>query len=298
MRSRAIQLALLIALGVTLGLLVSRPWRSDDAQDAPALRTVEPARVSAGDTAAPPADIAPPPARTFKLPAVAAPAVVQAKPKARVTKPPSDPQRMLVPKDWLLRGTGPDSYDAKIDRGEVFTGLVSVQLSSHDKDVANTKSASLMQSIAADPWVGKRVEFSIRTKAAGLRQHVDAWIRATDAGKAVIAYDHFETMYDKPEWRKRSVVLDIPWSAAEIAYGVSLNGVGTVWMDNAQLLPVDKAAVNVTGHTLPSQLGVLVQDADDKPPLSMPSNLDFEDVVPVDETFRRVPPDAVGRTRF
>jgi hypothetical protein len=60
---------------------------------------------------------------------------------------------------------------------------------------------------------------------------------------------------------------------------------------------VDRS-VELTGHTVPSQLGVIVQVADRKGPLAMPSNLDFEDVVPADEAFRDVPKDALGRTRF
>ena len=293
MRSRAIQLALIIVLGVGLGLLVSHPWGADEVHSAPPVPAVAPARAPPRNSPPESASIAPPPTRTFKLPAVVAPV---AEPKDQEER--ALPPRILVPRDWLLRGTGPSSYDVNIDRREVFAGLNSVRLASHDKNVANTKSASLMQSILADPWAGQRVEFSVRTKAAGFRQHVDTWIRATDRGKAVIAYGHVESTYDKTDWIKRTVVMDIPSEASEIAYGVSLYGVGTLWIDAARLTAVDNTVTDVTGHAPPAQLGVRAQDADDKGALAAPTNMDFEDAGPVGELFRQLPPDAVGRTRF
>src|SRR5262245_16407367 len=149
MRSRAVQLAVLIVLGAIIVLLIQRPWnRNDVVPDVAAVNTPLPA------SAPPPAqphetDVAAPAAGSFKLPAMPKP-LPDAKPAPESTDP------VLVPKDWILRGTGPQNYDLKIVRDEVFSGQVSVRLASRVKDVPMTQFASLMQSVSADPWLGKR----------------------------------------------------------------------------------------------------------------------------------------------
>ena len=304
MRSRGLQLAIVIALGVGIGLLMTRPWQGaeePEARDVPVVANDDAGvtQVTESATSLPSlaelksGPIEPPPSRSFRLPPMAAP-VVERKPKADAKRPLPP---LLVPRHWLLRGTGPSGYDVKSDRDEVFTGQASVQLVSHDKNVAATKFGSLMQTVLADPWVGKRVEFSMSTRSAEFRRHFELWIRATDSGGAVIAHGHVESLYGKPEWQKATVVMDIPWSAAEVAYGINLDGAGKVWVDNAQVKVVDKS-IELAGRTRPSELGVIVQTADRNGPLAMPANLDFEDVVPADEAFREIPQDELGKTRF
>src|SRR5262249_5839055 len=154
--------------------------------------------------------------------------------------------------------------------------------------VPNTQFASLMQAVVAAPWLGKRVVFSVSYKMRYRWQDLEIWLRALDGSNVVIAYDAVHVHYTTAEWKKATVALDIPWSASEIAYGANLRGVGSVWIDAARLDVVDKSVPVVTGN-YPAQLGVVAQDASVNGPLGMPSNMDFEDVVVADETFRLVP---------
>ncbi len=245
------------------------------------------------------AAIAPPPARTFRLPSVAVTRPVAAANTRTKEEPAKHPRTapLLVPKDWLLRGSAPQNYDLKSDRNEVLSGQASVQLVSHEKDIAPTEFASLMQTISAAPWVGKHVEFSVSTRSREMRRDMEVWVRVTDADDAVIEYRQWQTLYGKPEWKTTSIIVDVPWSAAQIAYGVSLRGVGTLWIDNAQLKALDRS-IAVSGTSYPDRLGVIVQVADEGGPLAQPSNMDFEEVVPADERFRQVPEDELGRARF
>jgi hypothetical protein len=301
MRTRAMQVAIIIALGAGIGLLVTRPWQGSDETQASAT----PVPDTTSSSAQPPTSassratdsqtpIAPPTPRSFKLPTMSAvtPAT-QPKVKDEAKRPPPN----LVPRHWLLRGTGPSGYDIKSDRAQVFTGQSSVQIVSHNKDVAATKNASLMQTIIAGDWAGQRVEFSMSTRPSDFRRYIRVWIRATDSGGAVIAYDESSSAYGKPEWKKSTIIMDVPWSAAEVAYGITLEGPGSVWVDNAELRAVDKA-IGITGQMRPSELGVVVQTADRNGPLATPNNMDFEDVVPADDLFRELPKDELGKARF
>jgi hypothetical protein len=145
MGSRTIQLAVFVVLGVGIGLLITRPWRGDSAaesvESAPE-RSVP--QVSATANPEPP-----PPKRTFNLPAMrlaSAPTVaIQTKEEtAEKRAPPA-----LVPKDWLLRGSGPEHYDVRSDKTEVMSGQMSVLIAVREKKPPPTLFASLMQSVVA-----------------------------------------------------------------------------------------------------------------------------------------------------
>jgi hypothetical protein len=300
MRSQGLQVAGIVALGALIALSIVRPWRATEpsVEPLPAMTAASPPIVPAPATApleAPRTESdAPPPTRTFRLPAVAS-AIPSSAVKDETEKRP--PVQILVPKDWLLRGTGPENYEVRSDKAEVFTGQSSVRMASLKKDVPPTTFASLMQTASAAPWVGKRVEFSMSTKPHGLRATYDVWIRAIDAGNAVIAYDEMQTFGAKSDWKKTAATIDVPWSAAEIAYGINLHSTGGLNVDDAQLTLIDKS-LSAPMRNRPAKLGIVVQDANKDGPLGMPTNLDFEDVVPAGDAFREIPQDQVGRTRF
>jgi len=287
MRSQTLRIALIVALGALIALLLLRPWRSNEvAPVVPAAR--EPAPI------AEPPPPAPPPARTFNLPKVATPSLPAAKADTVPKSPPSGP--VLVPKDWLLRGSAPQNYDLRSERVEVFANQTSVAITAHDKDVARTQFASLMQTAVAAPWLGKRIEFSENVKAGRL-QDWEVWVRAIDPGNVVIAYDESHINASKLEWRKGAAVIDVPWSAEQIAYGVNFHGSGKMYVDDTHVSVLDPS-LPAPEHNLPSKLGVVVQDASQEGPLPMPSNLDFEEAVPADKTFREQPKDRLDRSRF
>ena len=304
MRSQTLQVAGIVALGAVIGLSIVRPWRATEpsvaapfsAAAAKAVPIVQRPPATPLATVRIDSD-APPPTRTFRLPAMASaiPDVAVKSKEETAKRPP--PAQILVPKDWLLRGTGPESYEVRSDKADVFTGQSSVRMASLKKDIPATTFASLMQTAMAAPWVGKRVEFSVSAKQETLRTTYEVWIRAVDAANVVIAYDELQMFGDKNQWKKRSVTIDVPWSAAEIAYGVNLHNAGTLHVDDAQLTLIDKSLPAPT-RNLPAKLGIVAQDADKNGPRAMPTNLDFEDVIPADGSFREIPQDQLGKTRF
>lgn len=312
MASRALQLAGIVTTGAVIGLFITRPWQREEPvrDDAPAVDAVPEAAPSAAPvtTASPTAEgEIPPLKRTFKLPSMAAmtaPANDEVKPKKAAGKTDRAVSPILVPKDWLLRGAGPQHYNVQSDRKEVLSGQASVSIATFN-EAPVTQGATLMQSVASEPWVGKRVVFTVSWKGQELSrgrnsgQLIEIWIRALDAANVVIAYNEAQAFRPKAEWQKISVGMDVPWSAAEMAYGITLHGHGSTWIDGAQ---VDSLDVNASPpvRVLPARLGVKAQEARKGGPLPQPSNLDFEDVTEAQYApdFRDAPPDAVDRSRF
>lgn len=292
-----------MVLGAGIVFLFQRPWQhaaTDTVVDAssissPSTGTTEPSEISPPviEDNTPSGDVAPPTARSFKLPAVSAPI---AQPRVKTESPPEGP--VYVPKDWLLRGSGQQNYDLRIDRAEAFSGQTSVMLASHQKDVAATQFGSLMQSVIADPWLGQRVVFSASTKRESYLQYAVAWVRALDASGTVIAYNEMPIEpYRKTEWRRLSVAIDVPWSATEIAYGVNLHATGKLWVDGAKFSTLD-GNTDVEARNLFGRLGVKAQETGQRSPLAAPANMDFEQVVPLDAGLRVLPKDAIDKARF
>jgi hypothetical protein len=300
MGRRAIQLALIIALGAGIGFLMNHDWREQLA--VPARPVLEP-KPTSGDSALPAAKDAAsertvsPVASTFKLPAVATAPPVSRR-KDEIAKPP--PPAVFVPADWLLRGSAPQNYDLKADRVLAFSGRASAVLVSHDKDISPGLYGSLMQTVQAAPYAGQRVEFSAWLKARGTRPNsVALWIRVANAESILL--DLQNTLSRAPkigaDWTRYSSVIDVPWAAGEIGYGVFLAGKGSVWMDDAKIEAVDKA-IAVTAEPSTLHRGVAVQLATQNGALANPTNMGFEDVVPAEPTLRDVPPDSIAGMRM
>lgn len=285
--TRVWQIAILVVLGAVVVWLLRRPSH-EHTTTAPAAASV----ATPPAPAAPSEAVPPPPSRPFKLPM---PAVPMRASESEPVKAP--PESVSVPKDWLLRGSGAPDYNVKSDRVEVLSGLASVRLASQKKDISPSEIGSLMQTIVGGPWAGTRAEFTVSVKSFSMRRNIDVWARVTDEARTVIEFRHAQSDYGPLGWQRYSIVFDVPPTAAEIAYGVSLRGVGALWVDDAHLQGVNRT-VAATGEASSEKLGVVAQEADENGPLAGPSNMDFEDTRLLTETFRKVPQDELGRTRF
>jgi hypothetical protein len=286
---------------VVAGLFVTRPWQDSAQRDA---SVTEPAPSAPAAAAAPPSasvenskpvTAGAPPARTFKLPTMSVASVPEVKAKAAK---PAEVVPLKLPKDWLVRGTAPDKYLITSDKTHAMSGQSSVLIAAHDRNVAATTFASLLQNVVAEPWLGKRVVFTVNIAPDDwFGNPVVVWIRALDASNVVISYNEWEAAYVKKEWQKQSVAIDVPWSATEIAYGVNVYASSKMWIDGAQFDAVDKN-VEVGARNVPSKLGVTAQDASERGPLGLPSNLDFEIVVDANGNVLEAPQDKLGRKKF
>lgn len=150
------------------------------------------------------------------------------------------------PEGWFLSGADRASYTIEVDRSVFREGKSSARLASNGKP---TGFGTMMQSFDATEYRGKRLRLSAFVKANNVVSWAGLWMRVDGPDKTEpLAFDN---MYDRPidgtvPWKRFEVVLDVASNARAIAFGILLDGTGTVWLDEVTLDVVNKT-VPTTG---------------------------------------------------
>jgi hypothetical protein len=148
-------------------------------------------------------------------------------------------QANSAPSGWLLAGTKPASYQTGIDKAEIENGQPSAYLRSA---VPFTDGfGTLMQSINAADYAGKRVRIRARVKSQDVAEWAGVWMRV-DKDKTMVAFDNMQNRAIKgtQPWTAYDVVLDVPEDATGISFGVLLRGAGEVWINDVSFEVVGK----------------------------------------------------------
>jgi hypothetical protein len=168
-----------------------------------------------------------------------------------------------IPTGWFPAGSNPSEYEMGIDNSIFQNGQVCAYIKS--KSPKENQFGTLMQTISAENYSGKRLMLSGYIKSEDVKGWSGMWMRIDGESSQQLGFDN---MYDRAikgttDWKKHEIVLDIPANSLTINYGVLLNSDGKVWFDNFELKEVDKN-VPVTNLRKESKLP------------SQPINLDFE----------------------
>jgi len=149
-------------------------------------------------------------------------------------------------KSWYLAGENPELYEIGADPNGFRRGSFAKFLRAKTGD--RKAWATLMQTIAADNYRGKRVRFSAQVRTENIGDYSGLWMRVDlENGEK----SGFYNSQDKPikgtaDWQLRSVTLDVEKNAEFILFGVNGQGGGTVWIDDLKIevvgndVPVDK----------------------------------------------------------
>jgi hypothetical protein len=138
-----------------------------------------------------------------------------------------------LPEGWRARGETPEEY--KMNRaaearykGEFGASIV------HDSG-SGQGFGNLMQAINAVPFRGNRIALRawIRTQDADSAQ---MWLRIDGATQTI----SMDNMDDRPikgttPWKEYEIVMNVPESATQLAFGVFLSGKGSVAFDEVQI---------------------------------------------------------------
>lgn len=173
----------------------------------------------------------------------------------------SDLARAAPPPGWIVAGNAPTHYVFAVDTATPVSGSKSASITA--KPTATSGGfGTLMQMIAANDYRGSRLRLSgyLRTANANRSQ---MWMRVDGPNHEVLAFDNMDSrpVTGTTQWRRYDIVLDVPQSSVDFAFGFLLAGGGKVWGADFQLEKVG-TAVPVT-----SQETIL-------PP--QPRNLNFE----------------------
>lgn len=148
---------------------------------------------------------------------------------------------LRLPQGWKVSGTQARDYQIGLDDqspGQEAT------IRAIDKDAPFVGFATLMQSISAMPFLGKRLRLRAQLRAADVPDAATIWMRVDDAGKRMVAFDNMEergtegVLTGTADWSTREIVLDVPEEAVSIHYGFYLRGAGQCWARDFDLATV------------------------------------------------------------
>lgn len=165
------------------------------------------------------------------------------------------------PAGWLIAGSAPANYAIAVETAAPVRGSKSASITAKPT-AAKNGFATLMQMFAADDYRGSRLRLSgyLRTADADRSQ---MWMRVDGPNHQVLAFDNMDSrpVTGTTGWKRYDIVLDVPPTSVDVAFGFFLAGSGKVWGADFQLDKVGMA-VPVTSQdaTLPRK----------------PMNLDFE----------------------
>lgn len=151
-----------------------------------------------------------------------------------------------VPRGWVMAGSEPKAYRAGVENDG------SAYLMSAPSETPKG-FGTLMQTINAQQYVGKRVRLRASVRAENVAGWAGLWMRVDEQSHAV----GFDNMQDRPikgtsGWMTYDVVLDVPEGATAIAFGTLMNSTGEVWLKDVQFEVVG-TDVATTGKGIASQ---------------------------------------------
>ena len=178
---------------------------------------------------------------------------------------------LLLPKGWVMAGSRPKDYNMGFTEAEAHSGSGCGVIESV-KETA-TGFGTLMQGFKADEFLGERIQLTGWVKAQDVGSWAGMWMRI-DGPDGENKSKSFDNMEDRPirgtsDWTQYKIVLDVPRNSLVIAFGVLLDGKGTVWMDDF--------AIEVVGKDVPLTNLCDEETCSDKWVNEKMLNLDFSD---------------------
>ena len=150
------------------------------------------------------------------------------------------------PTGWYMTGGKPYNYQMGIDRGSGQDGKNAATIKSMGKNINGF--GTLMQDISPDKFLGKRIRMTGELKVKDVAGWAGLWLRVDGEPKQTLSFDNMQDRAIKgtTDWKKYEIVLDVPVTATNIAFGALLDETGQIWFDNLKFEIVDKS-VPTTG---------------------------------------------------
>ena len=148
----------------------------------------------------------------------------------------SQSQAQAVPLGWYKSGSRSQDYVVGTDETVKRGGAASAFVKSRIPEAA--EFGTLMQTIRAEPWRGKRIRLAAYLKTASVAKSAVIWMRIDGRDRTAMPLG-FDNMTNRElrgtvDWTRVEIVLDVPPEAMEINFGIMLSGAGQVWADDLQ----------------------------------------------------------------
>jgi hypothetical protein len=168
-----------------------------------------------------------------------------------------------APIGWFFAGSNPSEYEMSIDNSIFQNGKSCAYIKS--KSPKENEFGTLMQTISAENYLGKRLQLSGYIKSEDIKGWSGIWMRIDGENNQQLGFDNMQdrAIKETTGWQKYYIVLDVPSNSKTINYGVLLDGEGMVWFDNFKIDEVDNN-IPITNLVKENKLS------------NKPINLDFE----------------------
>jgi hypothetical protein len=167
--------------------------------------------------------------------------------------------------------TANKSYEIGTDKTVHHNGTASGYIKSLGTKPPN-EFGNLMQPFVPNNYLDQRVKLTAWVKTQLTSGTAQLWMRVdgewnTDTTKP----GTFDNMDDRPirgntDWTEYSIVVDIPPTANHVTFGLMLNGTGTIWIDDVNLVRTDRSVPLTGSYTTLTGCGK-----------KEPINMNFED---------------------
>ena len=165
------------------------------------------------------------------MPALAAP-VTLTNPGFESTKP----GQGGFPEGWVgIQHRGEDSYDFVLDSGQKRSGTQSLRI----KKIGPEPFGTITQIMQGAPYAGKTVRLSGWLRTEGVpegRKGAGLTIAALKSG-SFLAHDYMKhaRVRGTKDWARYSIVFAVPPGTNRLEIGATLEGAGTLWVDDFEL---------------------------------------------------------------
>jgi hypothetical protein len=180
----------------------------------------------------------------------------------------TEAKKTRLPKGWFMAGLNPDNYEASVDKNVSHSGTKCAVMTNKNESGNNEEWATLMQMMTPSKYLDKRLRMTMWLKTDGVQGWAAPWMRVdgSDGAANCLSFDNMCTSqtHGTTDWKKCTIVLDVPKASTNIAYGVMLGGKGKLWIDDVEF---EEVGTEVPTTDCPC-MGSTSEDA---------VNLDFEE---------------------
>ena len=166
---------------------------------------------------------------------------------AATIDPKQNGSTLRLPEGWAISGSRSEDYEMGIDDADRSgAALIRCKYAADDPTFVNKANGfgTLMQSIMADDFLGKRLLLSAKLKTEDVDGAATIWMRIDGKQRDSLRFDNMETrskdgvLRGTKDWSARRIVLDVPEEANSIHFGFYLRGTGSTWARDFDLSEV------------------------------------------------------------
>lgn len=173
----------------------------------------------------------------FALPALAAPV-----PLANPGFESKEPGEGGFPRGWAaFQHAGEESYDFVLDSGQKKSGEQSLRI----RNIGREPYGTIAQVLPAGPFTGRTVRLSAWMRTEGIperRGRGAGLVLLALRGSTYLAHEAMKTsrVHGTTDWKLYTIELALPPAATRLEIGATLEGGGTLWVDDFELEVVER----------------------------------------------------------